>query len=277
MIMQALLGIKTDQTQKFLENGKRIPVTQIIVPGNLVVQVKTTDKDGYTAIQFGIGTKKKANKPLLGHLKTNKAPQYLREVRVESENQEIPEVRTTVNVSDVFTPGDIIDVTGVSKGKGFAGGVKRYHFKGGPRTHGQSDRERAPGSIGQTTTPGRVYKGKRMAGNMGHEQVTVKNLMVVAVNDNELLIKGLVPGSKETLLVIKKVGENKNFTPLYKTQDETPVEPESVAPDTQQEPTTKPQETQEAKTTEPEHAEEVSEEQKDTSEAENTEKEEKSS
>lgn len=119
--------------------------------------------------------------------------------------------------------GDLVDVIGISKGKGFAGVVKRHHFKGGPRTHGQSDRERAPGSIGQTTTPGRVYKGKRMAGHMGHSRTTIKNLQVVDVeeNKNTLLIKGLVPGPVKSRVFIKKVGEDKKFVPLWKeTQNE---------------------------------------------------------
>ena len=112
-----------------------------------------------------------------------------------------------VNVSDVFTVGDAITVMGISKGKGFAGGVKRHHFQGGPKTHGQSDRERAPGSIGMTTTPGRVFKGKRMAGRMGNDRVTVKGLTVVSINaeKNILTVKGLVPGAKNSLLVIQKV------------------------------------------------------------------------
>ena len=123
---------------------------------------------------------------------------------------------TEINLADIFTPGDIVDVTGISKGKGFAGGVKRWNFKGGPRTHGQSDRERAPGSIGQTTTPGRVYKGKKMAGRMGQDTVTVKNLEVIGITDDGvLLIKGLVPGSVNSIVVVKKMGTNKKFVPLY--------------------------------------------------------------
>jgi Ribosomal protein L3 len=122
-----------------------------------------------------------------------------------------------IQVAEIFATGDMVDVTGVSKGKGWAGGVKRWGFHGGPRTHGQSDRERAPGSIGQTTTPGRVYRGKKMAGRMGSDTVTVKNLEIIEItNDGVLLIKGLVPGRLNGLLMIKKVGENKKFVPLYK-------------------------------------------------------------
>ena len=143
------------------------------------------------------------------------APRFLREIRVD-EVLDLPKVGETINASDVLKAGDIVDVTGVSKGKGYAGVVKRHHFKGGPRTHGQSDRERAPGSIGQTTTPGRVYKGKRMAGRMGHENVTIKNQIIADVLDNLVLIKGLVPGPKNGLISIKKVGEGKKFVPLHK-------------------------------------------------------------
>ena len=180
MSIQAMLGKKIEQSQKFLENGTRIPITKLMVAGNVVVRVKTKDKDKYSAIQIGFG-----------------APQTLREVRMEEADlSSAPAIGSVIQPSSVFKPGDIIDVIGVSKGKGFAGVVKRHHFKGGPRTHGQSDRERAPGSIGQTTTPGRVYKGKRMAGRMGGDIVTIRNLQVVDVTDESLIIKGLVSGEE---------------------------------------------------------------------------------
>jgi ribosomal protein L3 len=136
----------------------------------------------------------------------------------------MPTLGDVIKASEVFKPGDVVNVTGISKGKGYAGGVKRYHFRGGPRTHGQSDRERAPGAIGSTTTPGRVYKGKRMAGKMGHEQVTVKNLKIIAVDDNFILVKGLVPGGRNTLLMLKKTGEDKKFVPLYAEKVEEKAE-----------------------------------------------------
>lgn len=122
---------------------------------------------------------------------------------------------TLVKTEEMLSPGSLVQVTGISKGKGFAGVVKRHHFKGGPRTHGQSDRERAPGSIGQTTTPGRVYKGKRMAGRMGGEKATIKNLEVLDVAENLLIIKGLVPGRKNSRLTIIKMGD----MPLYKEKE----------------------------------------------------------
>lgn len=217
-MINQIFGIKQKQTQKFLEDGTRIPVTEINVSGNVVAMVKNKDKNGYNSLQIGLGTKKHPSKALQGHIKganLKVAPHFLREVRV-NEISDSPKLGETINAQDVLKPGDIVDVSGVSKGKGYAGVVKRHHFKGGPRTHGQSDRERAPGSIGQTTTPGRVYKGKRMAGRMGHENVTIKNQIVADVLDNLVLIKGLVPGPKNSLVSIKKVGEDKKFVPLYK-------------------------------------------------------------
>lgn len=225
--MHAVLGQKKYQTQKFRTDGTRIPVTVVEVSQNPVTAMRTLDKDGYWAVQIGYGTKKHPNKPILGHIKgakVDKAPQFLREVRFV-DNADMPEVGSMVELSSVLTPGDMIDVTGTSKGKGFAGGVKRHHFKGGPRTHGQSDRERAPGSLGQTTTPGRVYKNKRMAGKMGFERVTIKNLTVADIEGNLLFIEGLVPGTPEGILMITKVGEDKRFVPLLKeAKEETVVE-----------------------------------------------------
>lgn len=218
-MLHTLIGQKQGQGQLFLENGHRIPVTEIRIAGNKVVAIRTQDKHGYHAVQLGIGTKKRA--------KVKDAPLFLREVRT---NEDIAlQSGQAVDPASVFKLGDIVDVLGTSKGKGFAGGVKRHHFKGGPRTHGQSDRERAPGSIGQTTTPGRVYKGKRMAGHMGSEQVTIKNLEVIDVSEGLLTVKGLVPGSVNTLLMIKKVGESKKFVGPYKEkmqEEARPLTPE---------------------------------------------------
>lgn len=204
-----MLGKKIEQGQKFLENGIRIPVTKLDVNGNVVAAIKTQARDQYSAVQLGFEKRAKIAP------KSTKSPfRFLREVRM-ADADPVPVIGDVIKASEIFKPGDIVSVTGISKGKGYAGGVKRYHFKGGPRTHGQSDRERAPGSIGSTTTPGRVYKGKRMAGRMGHEQVTVRNLQVVFVDDNHILVKGLVPGGRNSLLKIKKVGVDKKFIPLY--------------------------------------------------------------
>ncbi len=214
--MNSILAKKIDQGQKFLENGARIPVTKLSVGGNVAVRLKTLEKDSYSAVQLGFEKRIKPRVP-----KSNKSTfQFLREVRMADGTTDLPSIGDAIKASQIFKPGDIVNVTGISKGKGYAGGVKRYHFKGGPRTHGQSDRERAPGAIGSNTTPGRVYKGKRMAGRMGHDQVTVKNLQVAFVDDNYILVKGLVPGGRNNLLMLKKVGEDKKFIPLYQETKE---------------------------------------------------------
>lgn len=223
MTLQALLGKKIEQSQRFLQDGVRIPVTKVQIAGNVVVSVKTKDKNGYDAVQIGFGIKKNPNKALQGTVKKaqlKEVPYFLREVKLSNgDATSLPSIGETLKALEIFKPGDIVDVIGISKGKGFAGVVKRHHFKGGPRTHGQSDRERAPGSIGQTTTPGRVYKGKRMAGRMGRERVTLQNLQVVDVSEDSLLIKGLVPGGRNSLLTITKAGEDKKFIPLFSVSE----------------------------------------------------------
>lgn len=260
--MQTLLGKKQTQTQKFLQNGRRIPVTQIAVPDNAVVQVKTQAKDNYTSIQIGFGTRKKPTKPQIGHaqkagLGTTAVPQVIKEVRlIDIPEDQIPQPGSLLSLDQIFKLGDIVDVTGVSKGKGFAGAVKRYHFRGGPKTHGQSDRHRAPGSIGAGTTPGRVYRGKKMAGHMGAEQVTIKNLKIVDIDPvNKLLsVMGLIPGGKNTIVCIHRTGEMKNFTPLHKIEVEpTPEAPNQEAPQSISEPTKV--ETEEIKTENPKEGE----------------------
>lgn len=209
--MNSILAKKVEQGQKFLENGIRIPVTKLAVNGNVVIGIKTLARDKYSAVQLGFDKRLKARPA-----KSLKSVyNFIREVRM-ADADSMPAVGEIIKASAIFKPGDVINVTGVSKGKGYAGGVKRYNFRGGPRTHGQSDRERAPGSVGSNTTPGRVLKGKRMAGRMGQDKVTVKNIRIVAVDDNFVLVKGLVPGGRNTLLMLKKVGETgKKFTPLY--------------------------------------------------------------
>jgi large subunit ribosomal protein L3 len=170
-----------------------------------VTQVKTTAKERYTAAQLGFGEAKRLSSPQRGHLKGLGQFKYLREFRVV--DSEGIKVGDKVDVS-LFKPGDLVDITGVSKGKGFAGVVKRHHFAGGPKTHGQSDRHRAPGAIGATTSPGRVLKGMRMAGHMGNSRVTARHLEVYEADParNLLLVRGAVPGAKNGLLVIKKSG-----------------------------------------------------------------------
>ncbi|MCL5970825.1 MAG: 50S ribosomal protein L3 [Patescibacteria group bacterium] len=240
-MLNTIFGFKKSQTQKFQTDGIRVPITEVDIPSNSVVMVKAADKHGYTALQLGIGTKKKAKKRDLGQIRganLKTAPRFLREVRITDQEDTLPGAGDLIKVSDLLKPGDIVDVIGVSKGKGYAGVVKRHHFKGGPRTHGQSDRERAPGSIGQTTTPGRVYKGKRMAGRMGSDRVTVKNLKVMAVTEDSVLIKGLVPGILNSLVEIRKVGEDKKFTPLIdflKADKASEEKPEEVKEKSEQE------------------------------------------
>jgi large subunit ribosomal protein L3 len=206
--MDTLLAIKQTQSQVFTEEGKRIPVT-VLQTGPCWV-TKVVAGGTYKNIQLAFGVAKHTTKATEGNMKKaglTIKPRFLREIRVSTVSDEGDvSLGKEINVSDVFTVGDTIQVTGVSKGKGFAGVVKRHGFKGGPRTHGQSDRERSPGSIGQTTTPGRVYRGKRMAGRMGTDTVTVTGLKVVAVDAEKhmLTVKGLVPGGKGGLLVVKK-------------------------------------------------------------------------
>ena len=230
--MQALFGIKQGQKQVFLEDGTRVPVTVVSVPETAVTQVKTSEKEGYSALQVGLGVSKKTGKSIAGHLKKSNmktSPKYIREIRLSSVEDAVGmEPGKKITVLEVFKPGDLIDVMGVSKGKGFAGGVKRHGFRGGPKTHGQSDRHRAPGSIGQGTTPGRVYKGKRMAGRMGHDKVTIKNLFVVDVQGEDIYVAGLIPGGKNTLVRIEKIGEKKNFVPVFGVKNDESVAEEAA-------------------------------------------------
>lgn len=203
--MKGILGKKVGMTQIFDENGAIVPVTIIEAGPCFVTQKKTAETDGYNAIQLGFGDVKesKVNKPMNGHLKKSGTPaiKYLREFQVG--NPAEYEEGQKIDVS-IFRVGDKVDITGTSKGKGFAGTVKRHNFSGGPKTHGQSDRWRAPGSIGAGTTPGRVLKGTRMAGQMGNERVTMQNLKVALVDpDKNLLgVKGAIPGAKNGLVII---------------------------------------------------------------------------
>jgi large subunit ribosomal protein L3 len=204
-MLKGLIGKKVGMTQIFDDAGAAVPVTLIEAGPCYVTQVRQADKDGYTAVQLGFSEAKpkRLTGGQLGHLKRNNlAPlRFLREFREkDAELQEGDKVTV-----DVFAVGDHVDVVGTSKGKGFQGGVKRYHFRGGPKTHGQSDRQRAPGSRGSGTTPGRVYKGARGAGHMGDDRVTVQNLKVVLVDAerNLLGVRGAVPGAKGGVVMIK--------------------------------------------------------------------------
>jgi large subunit ribosomal protein L3 len=202
-MISGIVGRKLGMTQVFREDGTAEAVTVIEAGPCTVTQVKTVAKGGYNAVQLGFGDAKRLNSPQRGHLKGQRQFKYLREFKV-TDTGEI-KVGEKVDIS-LFKAGDRVDVTGVSKGKGFAGVVKRHHFAGGPKTHGQSDRHRAPGSIGATTTPGRVFKGMRMAGHMGNSRVTVQRLDVVDADParNLLLVKGAVPGARNRLLLIER-------------------------------------------------------------------------
>jgi large subunit ribosomal protein L3 len=199
--MKFLLGTKENMTQIFTEDGVVVPVTVIKTSANVITQVKTSDKDGYQAVQIGFGEKKAKNitKPLKGHVKELGNFAHLKEVKLAGE----------FNIGDkieigTLIEGDTVTVSAISKGKGFQGVVKRHGFKGGRRSHGQKHSEREPGSIGVGGVQ-RVFKGMRMAGRMGADRVTVKNLTVAKVDaDNQLVyIKGAVPGRKGTLVEIK--------------------------------------------------------------------------
>ena len=202
-MLQGFLGKKIGMTQIFREDGRIVPVTVIEAGPCVVTQVKTKDTDGYEAVQLGYGEVKRRNKPQSGHLKNSRLSRYLREVGTDNTSEF--EVGQTIGV-DIFEAGEKVDIIGKSKGRGFAGVMKRWNFGGGPRTHGQSDRARAPGSIGGGTTPGKVYKGLKMAGHMGNRRITIKGLEIIEVDTerNLLLIKGGIPGATNSLIQIRR-------------------------------------------------------------------------
>ena len=207
-MVKGLIGKKIGMAQIFDDTGVAIPVTLIEAGPCYVTQVKTPEKDAYSAVQLGFDEvkPKRITGGELGHLKRNSLNlpplRFLREFRVKESGVKEGDVLTV----SVFAVGERVDIVGTSKGKGFQGGVKRYHFRGGPKTHGQSDRHRAPGSRGSTTTPGRVYKGSRGPGHMGDDRVTSQNLKVVLVDAerNLLGVCGSVPGARGGLVIIKE-------------------------------------------------------------------------
>ena len=206
-MMKGLIGKKIGMTQIFDESGLAVPITLIEAGPCYVTQVRQPERDGYNAVQLGFGEAKlnQLTGGQLGHLKTSELPplRFLREFRVK--DSEVNE-GDKLEVGEIFSVGDQVDVVGTSKGKGFQGAVKRHGFRGGPKTHGQSDRQRATGSIGAGTTPGRVFKGKRMPGHMGSERVTIQNLQVAYVDpDRNLLgVRGAIPGPKGGVVMIKE-------------------------------------------------------------------------
>ena len=207
-MFSGIIGKKIGMTQLFQESGEAVAITVIQAGPSVVTQVKSRVKDDHNAVQLGLVVSElkqsQLNSPEKGHLQGIDGVRHLREFRTD----DIDSVKRGDKVDIGFLKhGDLVNVTGFSKGRGFAGVVKRYHFAGGPKSHGQTDRHRAPGSIGATTFPGRVFKGKHMAGHMGNRKVTARNLEVIQADPehNLLLVKGAVPGANGELLIIKKV------------------------------------------------------------------------
>lgn len=224
-MVNTLLGIKKNMTATYDSRGRRIGATIVEIGPNFITQLNTS------SVQLGYGTKKSVKKPQLGHTKKVGIEQpirWFREIKVtqEPDAQDL-KPGTEIKLDQVFSIGDAVKVSGTSKGKGFQGGVRRHGFHGGPKTHGQSDRHRAPGAIGSGTTPGRVYKGKKMAGHMGVDTVSVRNLEVVSIDKekNLLFIKGAVPGHTGSLVKIEKLGAVTGYTP---PPEEKPSEEEEA-------------------------------------------------
>lgn len=197
-----VIGRKVGMTQVFAEDGTMVPVSVVAVEPNTVTLLRTQERDGYTAVQVGAGTARRTTKPRAGQLKDLPKVRDVREFRVD--DLAGYEVGQTLDVS-LFEDGESVDISGTSKGKGFAGTIKRHHFRRGPETHG-SDSHRAPGSIGGGTYPGKVFRGTPMAGHMGHDWVTVKNATIVRSDSerNVLLVRGPVPGPRNALVVVRK-------------------------------------------------------------------------
>ncbi|HZY10384.1 MAG TPA: 50S ribosomal protein L3 [Bacteroidota bacterium] len=206
--MIGMLGKKIGMTSIFDESGEAVPCTIIEAGPCQIIQIKTKEHDGYEALQLAFEDKKDrlTNKPLKGHfVKANSKPKkLLREFRGFDTTQF--HLGSAIKVDSIFSIGDVVSVIGKSKGRGFQGVVKRHHFGGGSRTHGQSDRERAPGSIGSSSYPSRVFKGMRMAGRMGGDRVTIKNLKVLKIipESNLLLVHGSIPGHNDSYVEIRK-------------------------------------------------------------------------
>ena len=205
-MINGMLGRKVGMMQVFTEKGETVPVTVIAAGPCVVTQIRTSENDGYEAVQIGFEEipARKLTKPQQGHLKAaGTLLRYLREFKADNVTEHKPGDVVSV---EQFQAGQKVDVSGNTKGRGFTGVVKRWGFRGGPKTHGQSDRHRAPGSIGAGTTPGRVWKGQKMAGRTGNKRVTVQNLEIVEViaDRNLILVKGSVPGARNTLLQIRR-------------------------------------------------------------------------
>ena len=238
-MIDGVLGRKLGMVQVFDPEGRMRGATVIEAGPCLITQIKTSDRDGYDAVQLGFGAAKRRNKPMRGHLKQQGDLRYLREFKVDEPSKHAIGERIGV---EIFEPGDRVNVTGTSKGRGFAGVVKRYHFAGGPKTHGQSDRHRARGSIGAGNTPGRVFKGMRMAGHMGNEQVTVRRLEVLQSDPARglLIVAGSVPGPKDGLL---KIRYDAVTLKVARTREPKQIEETAPPADEEETPTTEAEET----------------------------------
>jgi large subunit ribosomal protein L3 len=205
--MKGIIGRKVGMTQIFNEKGDAVPVTVIEAGPCYVTEIRSAEKHGYVAVQLGFGETKPARltRGQLGHLKRNSLPalRHLREFRVKHGELDVKEGQEIK--ADVFMLNERVDVIGITKGRGFAGTIKRHGFHRQPKTHGQSDRERAPGSVGSTTNPGRTYPGQRMAGRMGNDRVTAQNLLVALVDaeKNLIAVRGSVPGANGGIVMIK--------------------------------------------------------------------------
>jgi large subunit ribosomal protein L3 len=207
MSIQGLLGRKIGMTTYYRDDGTIVPVTVIELGPCVATQVRTKARDGYEAVQVGFEPAARVNKPQTGHqVRANGRFKFVREFAATADLAAV-QVGQKFDVS-IFRPGDFVSVTGTSRGRGYQGGVRRHHFKGGPRTHGQSDRQRAPGAIGATTHPGHVWKGTRMAGQLGAVQATVSKLQVVKVDPekNLMLIRGAVPGPQNGVVTVRYQG-----------------------------------------------------------------------
>jgi large subunit ribosomal protein L3 len=205
-MVNGMIGRKIGMMRLYDGAGRSRAVTVIEVGPNRVTQVRTTERDGYEAVQLGFaGTRKRVNRPERGHLRRAGIEEPLTALLEFPVDGESYTAGQTITV-DAFTPGEYVNVSGVSKGRGWAGGVKRWHFRGGPKTHGQSDRHRAPGSVGSGTTPGRVWKGQKMAGHMGARDVTVMNVLVVLTDPvrNLIFVDGSVPGAVDHVVSVTR-------------------------------------------------------------------------
>ena len=256
MTLNKMIAKKIGSTTIFNNSGESKHATILESGPCYVTQIKTNKNDGYDAVQLGFQISKKPNKPSSGHMKNNKGVyKILREFRVTEKTDN--KIGDKIDVG-IFSRGQYLNVTSKSKGRGFSGTVRRWNFKGGPKTHGQSDRHRAPGSIGAGTTPGRVLKGKKMSGRYGGEQFTIKNLEILDIDleNNLIYVSGSVPGASNTLVLIS--ASNKPFTPI-ETEEPKAEEPKTEEPKTEEpkaeEPKTEEPKTEEPKTEEPKKGE----------------------